>query len=224
MIEHMDPTGGWAKSSEAIAKTTGKAIDVASDLGRFVSGPFEQVVGMITDRLQVARLERQVRLSDRVHALMKKKGLSGPTSQLPLSFGTPLLTNAAIEEDDYLQDRWAHLLVNSASSDSNTEQRRAFISILQDLTALDVQVLAAIASVPGATDEGVWTQDLPNTPKPYERSRKEQDLPPREVQVSIYNLIRAGCVVATAGFGGGMSISIVTLTPLGEEFVRACTE
>ena len=72
--------------------------------------------------------------------------MSGPTRKIPLNIGVPLIENATLEEDDDLQEVWARLLVNSGDASSGTELRRAFVSVLAEMTSLDVQNLAQIAA------------------------------------------------------------------------------
>jgi hypothetical protein len=47
MSEVPDPTGGWAKATEATANASKQAIQAGRDLGRFISGPAGEVVGML---------------------------------------------------------------------------------------------------------------------------------------------------------------------------------
>jgi hypothetical protein len=138
MSEVPDPTGGWAKATEASANASKQAIQAGRDLGRFISGPAGEVVGMLWDHLKVIRFERQVRLAERVRLFLSNRGMNGPTRSVPLKIGLPLLDYATLEEDDDLQDIWATLLVNGGDIDSGIEMRRAFVSVLAEMTALDV--------------------------------------------------------------------------------------
>ncbi len=81
----VDPSGGWAKAVKASAEFGGKVVDAARDLGSFIAGPAAEVVGMVEDQIKVARYGRRLRLMARVDALMKERGMSGPTRQLPLA-------------------------------------------------------------------------------------------------------------------------------------------
>lgn len=219
-----DPSGGWAKAVKASAEFGGKVVEAARDLGSFIAGPAAEVVGMVEDQLKVARIERRVRLMDRVDALMKDRGMSGPTRQLPLAVGLPLLSYAAVEEEDELQDRWAALLTNAADSDSGTEVRRAFVSMLADMTPLDVKCLAMIAAAPNSHSGLVLTENLPHRVEPESRETgTTRNLPTEEVSVSLGNLNRLGCITFGTTWTGKVHPSIVAITPLGLAFVRACT-
>jgi len=232
MTEVSDPTGGWAKAAETAADASKEAIQAGRDLGRFISGPVGEVVGMLWDHLKVIRFERQVRLAERVRLFLSNRGMNGPTRTVPLKVGLPLLDYATLEEDDNLQDIWATLLVNGGDADSGIEMRRAFVSVLAEMTALDVRNLAKIEQAsPSDLREGsilVWTGNLPDEAVPV--SRRDVNvysrLPTLEALTSLSNLERLGCVYSGDELGGlrGVSpIKIVGLTPFGRAFVQACT-
>jgi hypothetical protein len=149
MSEVPDPTGGWAKATEATANASKEAIQAGRDLGSFVSGPAGEIVGMLWDHLKVVRFERQIRLRDRVHHFLTERSMDSPTRTIPLKIGLPLLDHATLEEDDELQDIWARLLINGGDADSGVELRKAFVSILADLSAFDAQLLAVIHLLAG---------------------------------------------------------------------------
>jgi hypothetical protein len=155
--------------------------------------------------------------------MMQQKGLVGPTRQLPLNIGLPLLSHAALEEDDELQDRWAALLVNAADGDSGTEVRRAFVSILADMTAIDACVLEMIARTPNRTVKAVQVSPKTGTTVIYDSIAP---LPPAsdEVKIVLSNLRRLGCVNLQLTMDGGVSYEDVSITPLGAAFIKACTE
>jgi hypothetical protein len=118
----------------------------------------------------------------------------GPTRKIPLNIGAPLLQNAALEEDDDLQDVWAKLLVNSADASSGIELRRAFVSVLAEMTTLDVRNLAAIELASPISPDGfpsaVWACKLPEKAIPaYWRGADVVNSDPSvEVLTSLSNL------------------------------------
>jgi hypothetical protein len=81
-----DPTGGWAKATEATGNATKEAIQAGRDLGRFISGPAGEVVGMLWDHLKVVRFERQIRQVERLRKFLAERGLAGPTRKIPLKY------------------------------------------------------------------------------------------------------------------------------------------
>jgi hypothetical protein len=227
-MNNPDPTGGWAKASEAIARAWVETVEMSRDLARFLSGPAGEVVGMLQDHLRVVRFERQVRLAQRVNHFLAERSMGGPTRTVPLNIGLPLLSNAIVEEDDDLQDIWAMLLVNAGDADSGIEMRRAFVSVLTEMTALDVRNLASIerATPPDLSGSvfGVWTTRLPDLAKPVSyRGRGTYDtLPSSAVLISVSNLHRLGCL-QTIDQDGAVPLRAVSLTPFGQAFIQACT-
>ena len=216
-----------AKAAEEIAKTVGKGIEASQKLGsfiaRFISGPMEQGVGIYEDKLKYMRWERQVRLMQRGNHFLKEIGLKEPTRAVPMKFAIPLLQAASLEEDDELQDTWARLLVNAGDSSRNLEFRRMYITILEDLGSLDVKVLNCIYSSPDLRDGiGFWTHKLPDTISAS--GPKSSDTGPTpEVQLTLANLNRVGCVADSSILGGGSSQSFIFPTLLGKKLYEACT-
>lgn len=179
-------------------------------------------MGIVEDRLKYLRWERQIRLAERANALLKERGLAQPSRQVPLRIAIPLLQGGSLEEDDWLQDRWAALLVNAADAAAEVEVRRAFISILEDLTPLDAVVIEKIYALDKGADLGkeVWTTYLPDRVI-VNRPEGENLNPPPSVQVSLGNLARLGLVTTAMTWGGTAIFSCVYRTFLGCEFLRA---
>jgi len=224
-----DPTTETAKAVQEVAKATGKGIDVAREAGGFIAkyihGPLEQAAGIWTDKLKYIRWERQVTLHERANAKMAELGLSEPTHPLPLKIAIPILQEGSMEEDDYLQDRWANLLVNASSG---VEVRATYISMLRDMTSLDVRILALIYAHPEVEgrNQVVLIDDLPSNARllePGEEVKSGQPNLPQEVSLSVENLVRLGCIGPVHGFAGAIHYRYMLPTVLGRGFVNACT-
>lgn len=213
-----------SKVIEEIAKTTGKAIDagreLAGFLSKYVGGSVREAMGIAEDKLKYMRWERQIRLIERASSFLAERGLQNPTRTVRLQIAIPLIQGASLEEDDWLQDRWAVLLVNAADAAFHTEVRRAFISILEELTPLDASLLEKIYStsqIPSMEAE-IWTTHLP-TLISEQQPDKEIVRPPSDVEVSLGNLARLGLI--TSALVWGPSLSCVRRTMLGCEFLKA---
>lgn len=224
-----EPVIEGAKAVQEIAKATGKGIDAAREAGGFIAkyihGPLEQATGIWTDKLKYTRWERQVTLMHRANAKMAELGLSEPIHALPLKIAIPILQEGSMEEDDYLQDRWANLLVNASSG---VEVRATYISMLRDMTSLDVQILARIYSYPDEPGrvQAVLINDLPASTRllePGEQVSYEHPNLPQEVALSVENLVRLGCIKPAEGFAGAIHYGCMLYTVLGRGFVAACT-
>ena len=92
-------------------------------------------MGLVEDRLRYMRWERQQRFMERVSQVMKQLDESGPTKLVPLKLAVPLFQAASLEDDDYLQDLWANLLVKASVEKQNFELRRAYIDILGEIVS-----------------------------------------------------------------------------------------
>jgi hypothetical protein len=229
MTDVPDPTGGWAKATEEGAKASQEAIQAGRELGRFFSGPAGELAGMWWDHLKVVRFERQVRLWERVRHFCDERGLLTPTRKIPLNIGVPLRQNATLEEDDDLQDVWARLLVNSADASSGIELRRAFVSVLAEMTSLDVRNLAQIEIADKLNEEssviGVWTLELPERAIPVVYAEPQRTGGPSpDVEVSLSNLVRLGCIISSNRAPVPQPHHLVILTPFGRAFIDACTK
>lgn len=213
-----------------VAITTGKVIDASRVFGGFIAefirGSLEQGMGIFEDKLRYMRWERQMRLMQKAKAFMGAIGMTHPTKELPMKFAIPLFSSASLEDDDYLQDRWASLLVNAANADSGIDQKRAYIDILESIEPLEAKILEKIYSLP-FTDiqhNGVFTHALPDAISIGDEESMEKDIQPNyEVAKALGNLARLGCIRFKTTWGGGEVYSWVTPTILGDAFVRACT-
>ena len=217
-----------AKAVQEIAKTSGKAIDSANVLGRFIApfiaGPLEQATGLVEDKLRYMRWERQQRFMERVCQIMKELDENAPTKLVPMKFAVPLFQAASLEDDDYLQDLWANLLVNASVEKQRFELRRAYIDILERLSPLEALVIEKIYSLPD--DElqrnAVVTGNLPTYARVEKEGGEDNAVKPSdEVIMALANLARMGCVTMPTSWNGGEIFTTVYPAILGRRLVEA---
>ncbi|ELR65754.1 hypothetical protein C942_00840 [Photobacterium marinum] len=219
-----------SKAIQEVAKTSGQAIEASKQLGgfvsKFISAPLEAGVGIISDKLQFIRWEKQQKLIVKASQIMKASGYERANNPLQLKNAIPLLEYATLEEDDYLHEMWARLLVNCTCSQEPQKMTRAFIEILSQLSHLEVRILETIYSYSfrDIVYLGVTTEHLPERCEIIRSGDDEKQLPPQEVRVAIANLVRLGCLRFPSVIGGGEIYSLILPTLLGLEFVSACTE
>lgn len=136
-----------AKAVQEVAKVTGKAIQTTERIGNFFSRvmneSIEATCGMLSDTLKYKRWERQIKLIDKAEALIVEKGLSQNMRPIKPKLALPILHSASLEDNEVLHDIWVQLLV-SALDPNCVEPRNAFVSIIQQLEPVDVQVLNII--------------------------------------------------------------------------------
>jgi hypothetical protein len=221
-----------AKAAEEIARTTGKAIDAANRVGgflaEFIREPLRERVGIITDNLKLRRWENMLDLQIRAQRKLAALGIDPKPKQIPLDIGVPLLEAASLVEDGDLRDRWANLIVNFAVVDGDHLPRRSFISVLTELSPLEVVILEKIYVIPNVESHAVLTGALPadaaiaNDPPPGV-PRAERSQPTPDVAVALSNLYRLGCLQPAKLLGGPDVVDLVYVTPFGRAFINACT-
>ena len=108
-----------------------------SDLLRKLAGPGVEELGLtIRDSVRVFRIKRQLRLFERVQHMLNEAGAE--PNRVPLKILVPVIEGASLEEDDELQDLWAALLANAATSG---DARAAYAEVLRQLSRHEVLLL-----------------------------------------------------------------------------------
>lgn len=227
MSDPIQATTEGAKAVGEVAKTAGKVVDAAREMGGFISkythGTLEQAMGILHDKVAYARWERQHRLMERASEFLSARGLQIPPIGVPFKLAVPLLQAATLEEDDYVQDMWAHLLVNS-SVEPNPENR-AFISMLENMSPLDARVLNELVKAEGQPYTAMLTYELPEHAHPRLDLKSVEPLiyPNEAVAFSLSNLARISAITPAALWDGGVTVAQVKLTMLGRRLVQACS-
>jgi len=234
MTEKTNEVIETAKATQEVAKATSKALDTSEKFGSFISkyigGSLEQAVGIFEDKLKYIRWERQQRLFMRAQEFIENEG-ANITRPLPIKHAIPLLSAASLEEDDYLQDIWARLLVNFTIETSSVEASRTYIDILERLSSLEVKIISAvyINDYDSMHHNGVATRELPHKAivlpeKKDEETREAMKIEPSdEVRLALANLDRLGIVSVSRSMGGGQLFGSLNPTLLGKAFFEACT-
>jgi hypothetical protein len=170
---------------------------------------------------------KEFQSSDVESLLAEKNALTQPTRAIPMKLAIPLFQAASLEDDDYLQDLWASLLVNAANAASGVDLKRAYIEILEQMTPTEVKILEVIYSLPfdETLHHGVTTADLPDAASVAGDTEKieQPSGPSDEVKLALANLDRLGCVTFLKSWGGGELYATVNPNFLGKSFVNACT-
>lgn len=147
-----DPIGEGAKAAKEVAKTTGKAIDAAREVGHWFDGKtgqaLEEAIGWaVTDNIRRSRELREIRHQERLAILMHETqqrlaALGSPEVKPPPDTTTvPLIEAASLEDDPELQKLWAGLLATALTAEE--EDYRHFVAILRELRSFDAAALTA---------------------------------------------------------------------------------
>jgi len=222
-----------AKATQEVAKTTKKGLEVAEKVGGFIAehvgGTIEQGMGIFEDKLKYYRATNQLEYIAKFNARVQELGI---TSLRPITLKTaiPLLEAASLEDDEYLQNMWVNLLINSSIEQDNFHLQRSHINILEQLTSLEAKSLNAIYAVGELPPERntVLTAELPYKVEVVkERDINNSDLKPKEpseeIMIALANLARLRLIMLPTTFGGGEIYHHINHSLLGRRFVAACT-
>jgi len=233
-----------AKATQEVAKTVSNALDKSEKFGGFITKYFgttlEQSVEIFNDKLKYRRWENQINLMLKAEAKLKKLNLEKPPKELTLKLGLPLLEAASLEDDDYLQNLWANLLVN-CTADFSLE--RSYISILEQLSPLEARILVEIYSnftFEVNTAYAIDTLCLPYAIKieqitktngsniilvdTIKNTDKNKIVNNYDVYLALINLSRLNCIEGTATHGAGTYFGRVNPTYLGVKLYEAVKE
>ena len=172
--------------------------------------------------------------------IIREKGLGEKFTPVPPKLALPIFHYASLEENDELQDLWAHLLA-SALDPQAEEIRGAYVDIIRQLEPVDVHILRAIYDRYIGVDPTLRTD-------PTGRSfsaltlKTELNLDWSTLRTALDNLMRTRLITSyvehqeiTTGtellsetierheVSRHHGYSRVALTSLGVFFVRACT-
>lgn len=214
-----------AKAIKEVARTAGKAIDTSRKTGRwfaqFVDGSLGQISGIIEDKLKYIRWEKQLALIEMAEQKMQERGVTQNIKAIPLKIFNPLIESLFIEEEEEIQKLWMSLLLTAADSTSNVDVQRSYISILQDLSPLDVTILDKIYSCDIDFNTPMHTHRLPD--QVVVEANEQTQEPTAEVCLSIANLNRLGLIEsAIIHVIGKRQPLTIYRTILGERFYDAC--
>lgn len=225
-----DEVSESAKAIQEVAKTTKAGIEATEKLGGFVSRiigePTDAVVGILTDKLKFMRWERQVRLTERAKEIINSRNIEGELRTVPPKIALPIIENASLEENDELQDLWAHFLASAVDPNFDGTLRTAFIDIIKQLEVVDVHILNFIYSYYSSYNKKYKASKRnhcsPSKNADMNQYEVKKGFIMREINIdediykeSIDNLIRVRCV---APF---VSNEIVNIPAEGETFKSA---
>lgn len=93
---------------------------------------------LFADKVRFRRLKNQIKIFNKTRELLEKNGLE--PNELNLKTLIPLIEKSSIEEDELLQDKWANLISNIATTPENGLEPR-LINTLSSLSSLEAQIL-----------------------------------------------------------------------------------
>lgn len=219
-FEVIKATAEAVKSSAEAAKAT---IDFVSFLTK---EPLKELSDILRDNFAFYKWRNRQALILKATAIMKERGLDKPTRALPFKEIIPLIEYSSLEDDDYLQNWWAELLVNSADQNTSQKNNLVFIELLKSISPIEAKILEAIYALPedGVRYSGIGTKYLPDSAS-LRRDTFNEDGPrlSDEITIAISNLDRLRCLSISTAMDGNQLLGEVHPTALGRKFVEACS-
>ncbi|MBE0392182.1 Abi-alpha family protein [Flavobacterium sp. PL002] len=114
-------------------------LDKTEKLMSKLFGPSIKEFGEIfADNVRFRRLKNQIKILNKTRVLLDRNGLEA--RELNLKTIVPLIEKTSVEEDELLQDKWANLIANIATTAENGLEPR-LIGTLSSLSSLEAKIL-----------------------------------------------------------------------------------
>jgi hypothetical protein len=131
-----------ADLSPAIIKGTDFTVTLLSFFGRIFGPTVESAGSMLRDQMQSWQAANLDRLHKKWLKKREEKGISEEAvKHLPFSLGSRLISGAAKEDDDTVQELWANLLNAATNPQSSADVKRVHVELLESITAVEARIL-----------------------------------------------------------------------------------
>lgn len=202
-----------SKALEQIARTSGAAIDLVQDAGKFVGRVLgtipEDIAGVIgADWLRHQRIRNLSALHKRTEQILNERGVQDWTAAPP-SIALPIMRGAQDESRDDLQDLWAKLLATSLDASSREYIRASFLETARTLDPYDARILKTLWEY--AEPKGDRMRKLS-----HGRIKELTSLGSDSVEISLMALENKNLIIWNS------SPAEIRFNAYGREFVRAC--
>ena len=181
-----------AKAVQETAVLGQRALDTVNNTAAFVDRLFGDLVidgvGLLADKLKFYRLDRYLEMERKVREKHQRQGVT-ETRPVSPKVALPLLEYATLEDNDALHTRWSNLLSNAMDPAYDGNVNKNLVSILAELEPLDAQLLQTMVD---AYEFGNRSLDQLFFDKAIIVEILGQS--PEQVEFSLLNLLRLGCV------------------------------
>lgn len=231
----MSETDEIAKAIQESSKLGEKGLEIADKAGSFFAKvfkePFNEISGIITDKLRFIRWRRMVQMADEVNKILDEKKVEY-TRAVPPKIALPILEESSLEDDPNLQYLWNHLLANAMNPSFNNEIRYGFTEMIKNITGIEILILSEFYKILEKENRLTPLSEIHNYSLNKEQLIDGLKMSPDQYAVSANNLMRMQLLGPAVLKGGAKigseqltvfkGIDAVTLTPLGVKFVEAC--
>jgi len=215
-LQQKDPIGMAIEEAAKLAKDF---------LDKLINPALEESGGILADNIKFWRFKNQINIVLKAKAFLDKKGID-PKKVLPKTL-IPILENGSLEEDEEMKEKWAALLANAADPTSKLTIRPSYPEILKQLSLFEIKLLDNFYESINKNSK----EDIENSGIVKEKVLKIFTISSEEYDIVAENLFRLG-LCQTPSSKGGVTISnypvvlktydFIKLTPLGEDFIKAC--
>lgn len=187
----------------------------------------KQLGGILGDQVRYWRFKNACKIANKAKDLITESRLN--VGKVPLKILSPLLENASLEEDEVLQDKWAKMLANAATSKISIKP--VYVEILKELSPLEVKILDVIFNEISKIADYKQRKTVQFSKQKVQQVFK---LSEEEIDLIIENLYRLNLLQAPQGHGVALgtgsgsygfvlrTTDIFESTTLGFNFVLAC--
>jgi hypothetical protein len=112
---------------------------IADFIKSLIKPSLDQVGEIFADKLKFWRFKNQVKTLLKAQELISEYGIEPK----PISVKTlaRFLEYSSLEEDEYMQDKWAQLLANAVTDGSEFKANQIYVEILGQLSSIEILVL-----------------------------------------------------------------------------------
>lgn len=192
---------------------------VASALGFcMLESPAKQVGYLLADQVKYYRRTNLIKMLKKAEVFCKKEGVN--PKLVPKSFSSALFEAAQHQDDEDLQNRWASLLANAVNGH---QVHPSYISILRDLTSVEVKVLEYLYKRYSSTQEKkIYKSECENLII-NELKSINKDVDPSSINLILGNLFRLNLVRLVVSAMSSDHQPKCDLSDFAIDFIRACS-
>lgn len=118
---------------------TGLIRSVEKFLGNIINPPMKEIGELLVDKVRFWRFKNQINILNKAKEYLEQNKIN--PKKISLKVLIPLLETGSLEEDEFMQNKWAALLANAVNPDFEEEIKPSFVEILKELTPTEVKLL-----------------------------------------------------------------------------------
>ena len=181
----------------------------------------------LRDKIEGKKKANLVNTFLKIKRKLDEAGIPYIIKPVELKVSVSILEEASLEEDDFMQELWANLIMNASIENFKTNVNITCVDVIRRLTPQDAKILLTIYKNPySQIKNGVITKDLPTSVIFYNGNGEKDELDFRideEIEFSLGNLERLGCIAGGTVFDSGTDYHLVSPTILGKKVYETCT-